>query len=143
MSTEVTPDPLRAHAEWVESLRAERDKALTNARTWEDLADGWRDRAIELRGDVREAEAIIARLRATHTEAEAAWERCKRQPRVWGEGDSAPESYIRVRDKHGQAWVWQNYRPDHGSVWRTSDGHLIGAWDWLCEHQGPLIEVLS
>ncbi len=54
--------------ETVESLRAERDTALTNAKTWEDLADGWRDRAIELRGDVREAEAIIARLRATHDE---------------------------------------------------------------------------
>jgi len=74
---------LLAHAsridppEAVESLRAERDEALTNARTWEDLADGWRDRAIELRGDVREAEAIIARLRATHTEA--ARGRCSRE----------------------------------------------------------------
>jgi len=57
--------------------KAERDKALTNAKTWEDLADGWRDRAIELRGDVREAEAIIARLRATHTEA--ARGRCQRE----------------------------------------------------------------
>ncbi len=77
MSTEVTPEPLRAHAEWVESLRAERDEALTNAKTWEDLADGWRDRAIELRGDVREAEAIIARLRATH--GDAARGRCSRE----------------------------------------------------------------
>jgi len=64
--------PSRNHAnsidppETVESLRAERDEALTNARTWEDLVDGWRDRAIELPGDVREAEVIIARLRATH-----------------------------------------------------------------------------
>lgn len=85
-------DALKRHAdemdppESVESLRAERDKALTNARTWEDLADGWRDRAIELRGEARQlrdelhkAKAEIFRLRFNHTEPEAARGRCSRE----------------------------------------------------------------
>jgi len=137
--------------ESVESLRAERDKALAElaqrpsegaVRVLRASIEAIRDERDEAQEKLAQAECVIRDQQAAH-EAEAAGERCKRQPRVWGEGDSAPESYIRVRDKHGQVWVWQNYRPDHGSVWRTSDGHLIGAWDWLCEHQGPLIEVLS
>ncbi len=45
-----------------DEARAQRDEALINARTWE---------------DVREAEAIIARLRATH--GDAARGRCARE----------------------------------------------------------------
>jgi len=91
-------DELRAAeadvAHWREQFRlvcdeskertTERDAALTNARTWEDLADGWRDRSIELRGEARQlrdelhkANAEVYRLRATHTEA--ARGRCARE----------------------------------------------------------------
>jgi len=141
-----TSTKLRAYAdeidppETVESLRAERDTALTNAKTWEDLADGWRDRAIELRGDVREAEAIIARLRATHTEAEAAWGRSnKRQPRVWQKDDREPPQIVGVLDVEGVQWI----RVPSTGRWNP----LVALWNsrlWheLLDDYGPLTEML-
>jgi len=124
--------------ETVESLRAERDEALANARTWEDLADGWRDRAIELRGDVREANETIARLRATHTEAEAAWGRCLKPkfPRSWvGAACLEPEGVTQVRDCQDRLWL----RDD--GVWTRAGG--FHSWWRLIEGYGPLTEVLS
>lgn len=75
--------------ETVESLRAERDTALTNARTWEELADGWREQfrlvCDESEDHKKQADEATARLRdvlaadAAHAHAEAARGRCARE----------------------------------------------------------------
>ncbi len=103
---------------------------------WSGISSAVRDRY------ERAAKAVIARLRSTHSEAEAARGRSKRKPMVWKVGEPAPAAYVRVRDKHGRVWVWHNNHPDYGSMWRTSDGRVKGTWTWLCEHRGPLTEVL-
>ncbi len=54
------------------------------------------------RDKLHEANAEIARLRATH--AEAAWERPEWAPRVWHGGDPEPEGVRFVRDHDGVMW---------------------------------------
>jgi len=64
-------DGLDAVQDRLASVRAEKDSAL-------ELLQQTRSEAIneELQGELDAANAKIARFRATHTEAEAAWERC-------------------------------------------------------------------
>jgi len=69
--------------ETVESLRAERDAARDETKR---VSERWlkdaRERSEELfltKAALDDADATIARLRATHTQAEAAWGRCQRE----------------------------------------------------------------
>lgn len=65
--------------ESVESLRAERDAARVGAKGWEHRAVEFRRYWLGVRQELDAANDTIARLRATHTQAEAAWGRCQRE----------------------------------------------------------------
>jgi len=141
-----------APPETVESLRAERDSArnklaqtecaitdylaaLNDMQDERDNAIYWRDHNAD---EADTARAELDRLRATHTEAEAAWERCKRQPRVWQRGDSVPDVATRVRDKQGDVWNWR------GGGWTCRRDSVVGAADWeTVLIFSPLTEVLD
>jgi len=116
----------------VESLRAD----LEDARAERDNAIYWRDHNAD---EADTAKAELARLRSTHTQAEAAWERCKRQPRVWDVYDHEPEGVQRVRDRDGDEWVSYDRR------WCCTTGGAGGkrAWRSILNYNGPLTEVLD
>jgi len=114
--------------ETVESLRAERDEAWrTRLRAVEKLCQAY--------DDMEEANVTIARLRATHTEAEAARGRCKRQPRVWDKGDPEPKGVQRISDFDGGVW-----RKTADGLW---GGGPLYSWAGLLYNQGTLTEVLD
>jgi chromosome segregation ATPase len=122
----------------VEAVTAERDNAIYNA----DEADRWKERfageqeeLVQALNKLSAANYTIARLRATHTEAEVAGERCKRHPRVWKAGDPEPLGVSRVQDDDGDQWV------NTGNGWVMSgDGR---AWCGVAMRYGPLTEVLD
>jgi len=139
--------------ETVESLRAERDSARQDADGWETsaheiqdhcdaaLADvtHWREQYRLVCDESEDRNTEIARLRSTHTEAEAAWERSKRQPRLWHKGDAEPVGVNQVVD--GEAGVWSR---DADGEW-TSPSAWVGVyrWDNVIGSWGPLTEVLK
>ncbi len=53
--------------------------------------EGEQEELVQALNKLSAANYTIARLRATHGDAEAAGERCEQQPRMWYEGDSEPE----------------------------------------------------
>jgi len=151
---------LREHAdkldppETVESLRAERDAALADRMDFQReryriaaaldtqtqeldaaMADvtHWREQFRLVCDESEDRKNDLVRLRSTHAEAEAAWERCKRQPRVWHTGDPEPEGVTRVRDREGDEWV----KGDDGG-W-GSRMHFTT----ISDDYGPLTEVLD
>lgn len=120
-------DPL----ETVESLRAERDAA-------QHVAEYWREQFRLVCDESKDRKTEIARLRATHTEAEAAWERCRKPklfPTSWqGENTSQPEGVDKVRDTEGREWERV------GSEWRCRK--MRKSWRHLIQEQGTVTEVL-
>ena len=79
----------------------------------------------------------LTRMRSTHAEAEAAWERCKRQPRVWKDGEPEPLDLAALVDVNGRVWT----RTPGITLWHTEGGAYSG-WTPLIR-TGPLTEVLS
>ncbi len=86
------------------------------------------------RDKLYEANAEIARLRATH--AEAAWERPEWAPRMWHGGDPEPEGVRFVRDHDGVMWgrVGAAWESDWPLTYRES-------WPELARRSKSLTEV--
>jgi len=112
-------------------MRTERDEALLANERFE----GEQEELVQTLNILSAANYTIARLRATHVEAEAAWARCKRQPRVWKAGDPEPVGVSRVQDDDGDQWV------NTGNGWVMSgDGRT---WRRVAMRYAPLTEVLN
>jgi len=125
----------------VEAVTAERDEARREALRAKERFDEEQEELVQALDKLSAANYTIARLRSTQVEAEAAWERGKRKPTMWYEGDPEPEGGVQqVRDCDGDPW-----RKASGSqCWECISGTFMSlrSWSSLVDVFGPLTEVL-